>query len=361
MPAPHFCLLGEAWLPVRRRSGKRSVICPAQIASEFRDDPIVAFAWGRPDFDAASREFMIGLLATAFPPPAEDDSAFRALWNEPPDAARLDQAFTPFTEAFVLDGAGPRFMQDFDRLDGAEETAIAGLLVDAPGANTLKENKDLFQKRGQVDILSRGAAAIALFALQTFAPAGGAGHRTSLRGGGPLSTLVAKREGNEPLWSLLWLNTPEENEAFAPACEEKERVFPWLAPTFVSEGKPPRLVAPSDRPAPYTGHNLQAFWGMPRRIRMVLSPNRDRAACPLTGAVDKVVVSGFRMRPRGVAYDPSFTHPLSPYYRVRGKGDWLPVHPQPGGLPYSDWPAIAGVGDEENASGRHRRDVAIAG
>ncbi|MFY9657167.1 MAG: type I-E CRISPR-associated protein Cse1/CasA [Methylocystis sp.] len=343
-----FSLLHRSWLPVRRRSGARSVIRPAEIASAFRDDPIVAFAWGRPDFDSASREFMIGLLATAFPPPAEDDKAFRALWNEPPDADRLDEAFAPFAEAFLLDGDGPRFMQDFDPLDSAEEIPASSLLIDAPGANALKENKDLFQKRGLIEQLSRGSAAMALFALQTFAPSGGAGHRTSLRGGGPLTTLVVQRDENTPLWRTLWLNTPEENGAFAAAADEKDRVFPWLAPTFASDGKPTRFVAPSDRRAPYTGHVLQAFWGMPRRVRLTFSPNEQRTACPIAGAVDDTVVASFRTRPWGVAYDPAFIHPLSPYYRPKGKGDWLPVHPQPGGLPYSDWPAIAGVGDEES-------------
>ena len=32
------------------------------------DDPIVRFAWSRPDFDGASHEFLIGLLATVAAP-----------------------------------------------------------------------------------------------------------------------------------------------------------------------------------------------------------------------------------------------------------------------------------------------------
>ncbi|MGG2362666.1 type I-E CRISPR-associated protein Cse1/CasA, partial [Salmonella enterica] len=81
------------------------------------------------------------------------------------------------------------------------------LLIESPGANTLKKNLDHFVRRGRVEVLAPAAAAMALFTLQTFAPSGGAGHRTSLRGGGPLTTLV--RPGtvaglSDALWPLLW-------------------------------------------------------------------------------------------------------------------------------------------------------------
>lgn len=347
----HFSLLRAAWLPVRRRSGAKSAIRPAEVVSDIDEDPVVAFAWGRPDFDAASREFMIGLLATAFPAPASHRK-WEALWKTPPSVAQLDEAFAPFADAFILDGDGPRFGQDVDSLGDAEEYPVSGLLIEAPGANTLKENKDLFQKRGQVETLSRAAAAMALFTLQTFAPSGGAGHRTSLRGGGPMTTLVAPPD-DDALWRLLWLNTPAEDETFAPARDEQERVFPWLAPTFLSDAKPPRLVSPSDRRASHAAHILQAFWGMPRRIRLALAPNDAGAACPITGIVDDMIVIGFRTRPWGAAYDPSFQHPLSPYYFSKGKPpSWLPVHPQPGGVPYSDWPALAGQADEDKRPAR---------
>ncbi|GLI93426.1 type I-E CRISPR-associated protein Cse1/CasA [Methylocystis echinoides] len=334
-----FSLLASPWLPVRRRGGSRCLIRPAEIAADFSRDPIVAFAWGRPDFDAASREFMIGLLATAFAP--ADGRAFLTFWHDPPDAVQLDAAFTPFARAFLLDDNGPRFAQDHDPLTDAEETPVSALLIEAPGANTIKENKDLFQKRGQIEHLSRAAAAMALFTLQCYAPSGGAGHRVSLRGGGPLTTLVAPSDATPELWRLLWLNTLQSRRDYPPAQEALDRIFPWLAPTITSEGKPPATVSPRG------SHILQAFWGMPRRIRLVFAPNSDGRACPITGVVDDVSVTGFRTRPYGVSYHESFEHPLSPYYSPKGKGDWLPVHPQPGGILYRDWPAVAGAPDEK--------------
>src|SRR5690349_18800617 len=49
----------------RRLDGSRTVIRRAEILGGMRENPAVAPAWGRPDLDAASREFWIGLLATA--------------------------------------------------------------------------------------------------------------------------------------------------------------------------------------------------------------------------------------------------------------------------------------------------------
>ena len=59
IPAPgSLNLLTAAWLPVHSSTGARMTISPAQIAQAWRR-PIVALAWGRPDFDVASMELMI--------------------------------------------------------------------------------------------------------------------------------------------------------------------------------------------------------------------------------------------------------------------------------------------------------------
>ncbi len=234
-----FNLLTDPWLPARRRSGATDWIAPAGIsAAEL--DPVVALGWPRPDFRLAGAEFLIGLLAVACPPAGQ--TAWRTGYLHPPDAATLSAAFAPLAHAFALDGDGPRFMQDFEDF-AADANDVGALLIETPGEATIRKNTDLMVRRGRVGVLSRTAAAMALFTLQTYAPAGGAGNRTSLRGGGPLTTLaVPPPLSNEPqmlLWHLLWANVPC---GAPPDPAELPRVFPWLAPTRTSDkgGAPPR-------------------------------------------------------------------------------------------------------------------------
>jgi hypothetical protein len=67
---------------------------------------------------------------------------------------------------------------------------IERLLIEAPGESTTSKNTDLLVHRDRVTSLGRAAAAMALYTFQSWAPAGGAGNRTGLRGGGPLVTMV---------------------------------------------------------------------------------------------------------------------------------------------------------------------------
>jgi len=331
-----FNLVGDPWVPVRRSSGAVDTIAPWEITRGIdEDNPFVGFAWPRADFDGAAHEFLIGLLATASAP--ADDDEWLGWWDAPPAPELLRERFAAFADAFVLDGDGPRFMQDMDPLDGAVEVEVGGLLIDAPCENTLRKNADLFVKPGGVSVLSRAAAAIALFTLQTYAPSGGQGHRTSLRGGGPLTTLaVAGRAGRLPtLWGRLWPNVETreaiESRGIAGPGPGHERIFPWLAPTRTSndkaQGRPtsPRDVDP-----------LQVYWGMPRRIRLLFEPADGRVSS-LTGAADPIIVRAYRTRNYGIQYTEGFAHPLSPYYAPKAGATRLPVHPQPGGISYRHW------------------------
>ena len=238
-----YNLLAEPWLPVRRRSGVVEQTPPWRITDRIATDPIVAFAWPRPDFNGAAHEFLIGLLSTAAAP--DGDDAWEEWWEHPPAPDVLAQRFSTVAHAFDLDGPGPRFMQDLDPLDDADSKEVAALLIDTPGAQTLRNNADLFVKRGAAPVLGRAAAAMALFTLSAYAPAGGAGHRTSLRGGGPMTTLIVADhpQCGQTLWGRLWPNVESRehiNARFVESrrSEDTETIFPWLAPTVHRIRKP---------------------------------------------------------------------------------------------------------------------------
>lgn len=329
-------LLTDPWLPVVRAKTGAVLIRPAEIVSALADDPVLNPNWPRADLNIATYEFLIGLIFAAMP--AESKRGWLQRWEKPPTNAELDAALAPFAAAFNLDGEGPRFLQDIDDLPGDPNPCDA-LFIDSAGDSTRKKNADLMVKRDRYQVLSRPAAAMALYTLQAMAPAGGAGNRTSMRGGGPLITLVrppsASGFSQPNLWQTIWANTPlqDEDEALT---EKPERAFPWLKKTRTSE---------KDSTYPEHGHPVQQFFGMPRRIRLVFERNSNRRTCDLTDMVDDVIVTGFVQRPWGVNYA-GWEHPLTPYYRTKPGEPPLPRHPSVGRFGYRQWIDVAiGKGD----------------
>jgi CRISPR system Cascade subunit CasA len=333
-------LLLDPWIALRRRSGAIETVAPWQINDRHAEDPFAGFASPRADFDGALAQFLIGLLQTTLPPARSRE--WRQRFNAPPSSEDLRQAFQPLAFAFELFGDGPRFLQDLT-LENEEhgEEAIERLLVEAPGENTLRQGKDHFVKAGRIDALCPACAAAALLTLQVNAPSGGQGHRTGLRGGGPLTTLV---EHPGDLWATLWLNvlTPSDIEGETEGKDRPEDRFPWLAPTRTSE-KGGRETTLADV------HPMQMFWAMPRRIRLRPEPeiSSNDAACSLCAGAGQPLVRTFLNRNFGVNYAGSWRHPLSPH-RKKEDGLLLPVHGDPAGLSYRNWLGLVQSHPEDN-------------
>jgi CRISPR system Cascade subunit CasA len=323
-----YNLIHENWIPVRRESGASERIAPWQLTDALDDDPITALAASRPDFDGALIQFLIGLVQTAYAPRTERD--WRSGLTDPPAPETLREAFAKYEHAFNLDGDGPRFMQDFDAELGVDPQPIANLLIDSATGKTLRENRDHFIKDRSGEQYGGAASAMALLTMQTNAPSGGAGHRTSLRGGGPLTTLVLGRT----LWQTVWLNVLSgEEHVVGNTAEDEAKVFPWLTATRTSEkGSASRKTTPED------GHPLQCYWGMPRRIRMSVA--RPGGQCVLLDAKSSQIYSSFEMKNYGVNYEGAWKHPLSPYRHQDGDAD-TPLHGRPGGYSYRHWPSVA--------------------
>ena len=326
-------LIEDPWIPIRRRSGTEERIAPHQLTE--REDPVVALASPRPDFDGALAQFLIGLLQTACPP--RDVDQWEDWLEEPPAPATLREAFASWNHAFELDGDGPRFMQDITELSSKPDP-IDRLLIDVPGAQTLRLNADHFVKRGHSEVCL-SCATTALLTLQLNAPTGGAGHRVSLRGGGPLTTLLVLDPfgtGLDPtLWRNLWLNVLPIQEASSLFRETRRDayydIFPWCGPTRTSEARTGTETTPED------AHSLQMYWCMPRRIRIFWEGTEG--LCSVCNTKSERLVHEYETRNYGIKYTGGWRHPLSPY-RKTNEGDWLPLHPQPGGISYRLWPAL---------------------
>jgi CRISPR system Cascade subunit CasA len=338
-------LVLDPWIPVRRSNGETHKIAPWQLTQDHEKNPIVALGAPRQDFSGALAQFLIGLLQVAATPGDRSGIEWLVWLDQPPEPDQLKTLITKLAGSFSLGGDGPRFMQDFEPLDEAPKL-VSALLVDAPGAQTERLNADHFIKRGGVEGICSDCAAMALFTLQTNAPSGGAGHRTSLRGGGPLTTLVVldpQGSGLPPtLWRDIWLNVLDEDQLASlsgnSTLTAPEATFPWLAPTRIS-GKGGKDTFPQDV------HPLQMYWGMPRRIRLELD-GLSEGNCDLCGTKGISLVRRYVTRNYGINYNGAWEHPLSPHYRDSKSGMPMPAHAQPGGFSYRHWLAWTADGPD---------------
>lgn len=330
-------LLFDPWIPVRCRSGTVRDIAPTHIADPA--DPPVALVAPRPDFDAALAQFLIGLLQSVLPPAT--DKFWREQLDEPYSPAELSEYFDDCRAAFdLLAASGPAFMQDFDRsaLLAADLKPLDALLIESPGANTVENNADLFIKRDRIGVLCPPIAAMALLSLQINAPAGGAGHRTGLRGGGPLTTLIWPRGGaglpETTLWQKLWFNVmPSE-----PLRDEQRGAgWPWLVATRESRNNVKVQHGPL----------ALRYFACPRRIRLHVEPSAGRT-CDLSGRAAEHLITGWHTLNYGADYPSDrFRHPLSPYYRPKPDSpELLPLHPRQGGFCYRDFQQLAASSGE---------------
>jgi len=294
-------LIADPWIPVLRASGLDTVR-PDQIA----EDDVLALNWPRADLNLACLELLVGLTYLACPPESKARGAV-------PDVATLCNGLAPLTPAFNLLGDGPLFLQDYEALEGKQNSAEM-LFIDAAGDSTAKQNADLMVRRGRYRSLPLPLAAMALYTLQAFAPSGGAGNRTSMRGGGPMVTMVRPRD--QCLWAMVWANVPPGEPLGVAGLKQ----LPWMRCTVTSEAG--QVVTPpgdvGDPPHP------EVFFGQPRRLRLVGDAKNG--------------VTGVIQRPYGTNYA-QWRHDLSPYY-MDANGQTLPVHPKPGTFGYRNWRGI---------------------
>ena len=277
------------------------------MTSGIDDDPIIRIDSPRPDFNGSLIQFLIGVTQVSMAP--EDEDGWRDLRSDPPDESDLITAFQPFEEAFELGGDSFRFMQD-PSVKGTDRWLIDSLLIEMPPSDMAgKDNRDLFVKRSTVQAICPECAAQALYTIQTNSPAGGRGHMTSMRGGGPLTTLVS----GEILWETVALNLIPDS--YDKISNPDRAVFPWMGEIPTSENG--AILTPID------AHPCHAYFGMPKRLYLDDS-NFQKGFCDLCGVESEMLMTHYWARPYGIKYS-EWMHPLSPYYLKADKtGDvWL--------------------------------------
>lgn len=326
-------LIHDAWIPViRRGTQKRVLIRPYEITEGIDDNPFCLIDAKRPDFTSSYLQFLIGIIQTVMTP--QDEVHWARLFSNPPSKEQLFHAMQKEQRYFDLVGDGIRFMQEPTLQAGLKP--IANLLIDSPGENTLEQNTDHFVKRDSVKGMCEACTAASLYTLNTNAPAGGAGIRTSLRGGGPLTVVIIPDGYNaayDTLWHLIWLNVLIAKDLERTNCtlslQDSAAKFPWAGDIRISKEKGTETTAKHIHP-------VQTYWGMPRRTRLNTSEIKQ-GTCDVCGAENAMLYQSYESLPYGINYGEGIIHPLSPYYSDKN-GLKLPVHPHPGGFTYRHWP-----------------------
>ena len=337
-------IITKSWLKVMEDGSPQTIPIANLVNPKVSD-----LAFSRADFNGAVYQMLIGLLQTAMPP--DDIEHWQELYYEPPTSEALAKALAPFHDAFNLftteqqDGMqAPAFMQDLTLKEG-EAKDMAALLIEAPGGKTIKDNTDHFVKRGMAEKVCPSCATAALYGMQCAAPSGGVGHRTSLRGGGGLTTLVVPK-GEASLWQKLWLNVVEpSHKALKTVHTESADIFPWLGETRTSEKKGSEILPEQVNP-------LQMYWGMPRRFRL-LTDNLASGHCDICGDASDTLFTKYITKNYGANYGDGWLHLLTPYrFDPKNKKPPLSLKGKQGGLAYRDWldMVLATDADEQPAA-----------
>jgi len=309
-----------------KENGTQEVIAPWQIADADMPSRVSTLNAFRPDFNGALIQFLIGLVQTTLAP--EDEVEWAVGLENPPSSDEIKSSFSSVADAFNLGGQGYRFMQDSASADGKPQP-IDTLLIGMPGENTIKNNTDFFFKRNSVEGLCPRCAAMALLTLQVNGPAGGVGHRTGLRGGGPLTCII---QGSN-IWETVWLNILPQDLFYRGSSSSEKKddmdIFPWMGPLRTSEGGKNGL-----KTSVMDVNALQMFWGMGRRIYLDLD-GCVSGTCDICDNPSDTLLTTVRTKTYGIWYDETWRHILTPYYMPQDVS--LPVHCNPGGITYKHW------------------------
>ncbi|MBK0794573.1 type I-E CRISPR-associated protein Cse1/CasA, partial [Escherichia coli O25b:H4-ST131] len=94
-------------------------------------------------------------------------------------------------------------------------------------------------------------------------------------------------------------------------------------------------------------NKLQAYWGMPRRIRIDFNTTTV-GNCDICGEQNDALLSLMTTKNYGANYA-MWQHPLTPYrVPLKEGGEFYSVKPQPGGLIWRDWLGLIETGKSEN-------------
>lgn len=280
-------LLEDAWIPVRADGGTgtfrlltyRELLCNAgnwQVSLP------------RDDLELACVQLLVCMTQVMFLP--EDDQALRARLAAPLSPEDFAVGVEPCGDWFDLDHPTQPFMQTRG-VKASEDTPIQKLLIGLPEGN----NHAFFNEAGEVRRLSGPLAAIGLFNQASNSPSFGGGFKGSLRGGAPVTTLVAGKTLRDTVWrNVLTRPRVAQRQIATPGFEQDQ-------PTWVKPIKEKETIHWNE-----IGLVRGLFW-QPAQVELLKS--EVVAPCDVLGGKAVPVYTGFRKEKFNFTVDGLWPHP----------------------------------------------------
>lgn len=280
-------LLEDAWIPVRADGGAgtfrllpyRELLCNAgnwQVSLP------------RDDLELACVQLLVCMTQVMFMP--EDVPALRARLDSVLSPEAFAAGVAPCRDWFDLDHPTHPFMQTRG-VKASKDTPIQKLLIGLPEGN----NHAFFNEAGEVRRLSGPLAAIGLFNQASNSPSFGGGFKGSLRGGAPVTTLVAGGTLRDTVWrNVLTRPRVAERQIKTPGFDQDQ-------PTWVKPIKAKETIHWNE-----IGLVRGLFW-QPAQVELLKS--EVVAPCDVLGGKSVPVYTGFRKEKFNFTVEGVWPHP----------------------------------------------------
>lgn len=291
-------LLDSAWIPVRADHG----VGPFRLLSYEEllcGDEHWTVSLPRDDLELACIQLLACMTQVLFLP--LDDHALRAYTAKPLKPEPFADRVMPFQDWFDLDHPTQPFMQTRG-VQAKEVTPIQKLLIGLPEGN----NHAFFNEVGEVNRSGPAVAAIALFNQAMNCPSFGGGFKGGLRGGAPVTTLVAGRDLRETVWRNV-LTLPRVRERLP----DYEPDFSHDVPTWIRPIRSKETIYNHQ-----IGLARGLFW-QPAHVELVKA--EQEAPCDVVGGVPGVVYAGFCKEKFNFTVEGVWPHPHGALIETRKK------------------------------------------
>lgn len=281
-------LLKEPFIPARsdNGTGKFRLLSYEELLC---GEGLWSVSLPRDDLELACIQLLVCMTQAMFLP--QTDGELRERVNKALSAEAFTDGVTQCQDWFDLDHPTQPFMQTRN-VKAKEATPIQKLLIGLPEGN----NHAFFNEVGEVQKLGGAVAALALFNQASNCPSFGGGFKGSLRGGAPITTLVAGKHLRDTVWRNV-LTLDRIRKRLPDYQPDLSADLPtWVKPIREKESIYPHQI----------GLVRGLFW-QPAQVELIRC--EEQAPCDVLSGKPTVVYSGFRKEKFNFTVNGVWRHP----------------------------------------------------